>query len=431
MTPAITGNWNGILPLPDHPLPLGITFDGNGAALTVPEQGIFDMPLGAIDTDPAAVSFTAPGLPGDAGFHGRYDQDDLIGTFRQGGHDLPLTLHRGRVPTPPHPQDPPAQPPYAAEQVNYRSGDITIAGTLTLPVGSGPFPAVVMSTGSGPQDRDEEIDGHRPFAVIADALTRAGYAVLRTDDRGVGGTGGQLATADYTDLTDDITAGLNYLRGRADIDGNRIGLFGHSEGGYLAPLVASRPDARIAFVIMMAGPALPGDEILFEQNDLLLRAAHVDEQTMARKLGYVATLTRTIRSGDTDRVRELAEQNNATLPPEQKQPQTAIDRLSTENFDALVDYDPAPALRRLRMPVLAFYGGTDVQVPAKSNAPAATADLAADPNADVHVFPGLNHLMQPSPTGMPSSYRTNSITIAPEVLSYVTDWLGRYIVPAH
>ncbi|NKY86242.1 alpha/beta hydrolase family protein [Nocardia veterana] len=430
--PVVTGDWNGVLPAPDQALPIGIGFDGNGAAVTIPPQGIYDHPLDRVVTEPDAIAFAIPGLPGDPNFHGRYHRDDdtIAGTFTQAGHDLPLTLHRGPVPTPARSQEPHPPWPYRSEDVHYRSGQVPIAGTLTLPNGRGPHPAVVLISGSGPQDRNEEIAGHKPFLLLADTLTRAGYAVLRTDDRGVGGTGGQLDTCDYTDLTDDIAAGLAYLRSRGDIDGTRIGLLGHSEGGYLAPLAATRPDSRVAFVIMAAGPAVSGSEVLLGQNEAMLRHNHADAEEIRDRVGYITTLTTLIRSGDREQVRRFAAAHNDALPPDQRQPQSALDQLTTPYFDALIDYDPAPAQRALRIPVLALYGTKDLQVPAAQSAPAARANLAADPYADVHVFDGLNHLMQPADTGDPKEYSTIDITIAPEVLTYLTTWLGAAAAPA-
>ncbi|WP_227982966.1 alpha/beta hydrolase family protein [Nocardia spumae] len=430
---VIAGDWSGVLPLPDQALPIGVTFTADGATASVPVQHIYDLPLERVSTEPDAVTFALPGLPGDPFFHGRYARpgDDITGTFTQFGHDIALTLRRGKVPAPPRPQEPNPPWPYTAEEVSYRSGDITIAGTLTKPRGPGPYPTVVLITGSGPQDRNEEIAGHKPFLLLADTLTRAGYAVLRTDDRGVGGTGGLLDTASYMDLTDDIMAGLTYLRGRPDIDGDRIGLLGHSEGGYLAPLAATRPDSRLAFVIMMAGPAVPGSEVLLEQNITLLKRENADRETVRSQVGYITTLTTLIRNADEQQIDRFATKHNNSLPPDQRQPQSAIDQLTTPYFEALIDYDPTPALRALRIPVLAFYGTKDVQVPAEQNAPAAQAALAGHPNARVHVFDGLNHLMQPADTGSPKEYPVIETTIAPEVLSYLTTWLGTHTAPVH
>ncbi|MEU6562185.1 alpha/beta hydrolase family protein [Nocardia nova] len=431
-TAALTGDWHGLLSLPDQQLPIGITLTADGGSAAIPAEGIYDRPLERLSLLPDAVEFAIPGAAGAPVFHGRYDRaaDDITGTLTRSGRDTALTLHRGEVASPPRPQEPAPPWPYRSEDVRYRSGDITIAGTLTLPRAPGPYPAVVLITGSGPQNRDERIAGHKPFLVLADTLTRAGYAVLRTDDRGVGGTGGHLDTSDYTDLTDDIMAGLGYLRGRPDIDGNRIGLIGHSEGGYLAPLAAARPDSHLAFVIMLAGPAVPGSEVLLAQNEAMLRAADTDRETVRHHVGYITTLTTLIRSGDREQVTRFATDHNDALPPDQRQSQSAIDQLTTPYFDALIDYDPAPALQALRIPVLATYGTKDMQVPAVQSAPAARAALAGDPGAEVHVFDGVNHLLQPADTGSPQEYATIATTIAPQVLAYVTAWLESHVAPA-
>ncbi|MFI5781508.1 alpha/beta hydrolase family protein [Nocardia sp. NPDC051570] len=427
---GLAGDWNGVLALPDKQLPVGVTFAKDVAAVTVPDQGIYDQPATGVSTDPNNITFTVPGIPGVPNFKGRYDSDTITGTFSQSGNQWPLTMRRGAVPTPPRPQEPKPPWPYKSEDVTYRSGDITIAGTLTLPGAPGPYPAVVLITGSGAQDRNEEVFGHKPFLLIADTLTKAGYAVLRTDDRGIGGTGGKLSTADYTDLSNDVVAGLTFLRGRTDIDRTRIGLLGHSEGGYLAPLVASRPDSGVAFVIMMAGPAASGSDVLLEQNQVLLRAQGASPEEIQKQIEFVSTLTTLIRTGDMDQVRRYIHDHNTPLPVDQQIPDAGADFYTSPYFASFIDYDPTPALKALRVPVLAFYGTKDLQVPPAQSEPLARQDLAADPDADVHVFDGLNHLMQPANTGLPTEYGTIETTIAPEVLYYITAWLTKRFPPA-
>ncbi|WP_067668794.1 alpha/beta hydrolase family protein [Nocardia miyunensis] len=428
----LAGDWTGTLESPGQSLPLGITLDGDTATLSIPVQGLFAHPLAQVRTSPEKVAFTIPGVPGASAFDGRYDaaRGVITGTFTQFGHALPVTLHRGAVPVPPRPQEPARPWPYRSEDVAYRSGDITITGTLTLPSAPGPHPAVILLNGSGKNDRNEEVFGHKPFLILADALTRAGYAVLRTDKRGVGGTGGIDADADYGDLAGDVVAGVDFLRSHPDIDPARVGLLGHSEGGYLAPLVASRPENRIAFVIMMAGPAASGQEVLLAQNRALLAAAHAPADQVAAQIGFVDTFTTLLRNGDPDQARQYAIEHNAALPPERRQPESTVERSVNANFASFVSYDPAAALRSLRMPVLAVYGSKDLQVPAEQSAPLARTLLAADRDADVRVFDGLNHLMQPATTGLPDEYGHIPTTIAPEVLDYVTGWLTRHVPPA-
>lgn len=321
-------------------------------------------------------------------------------------------------------QEPKPPWPYRSEDVTYRSDAITVAGTLTLPRDGGPHPAVLLITGSGPQNRDEELLGHKPFLVIADALTRAGYAVLRVDDRGVGGTGGDLNESGYPDLADDVVAGLTYLRTRADIDGTHLGLLGHSEGGYLAPLVAARPDSGVAFTITLAGPAVPGAAVVLEQTRLIMAAEGASPERIDAEIATLATLNDLLRSGDLDAARRYARERNDALPADQRATPQDIDAQLSPYFAALVAYDPAPALAALRTPVLALFGGRDLQVPPAQSEPPMRALLAANPDATVHTFPGLNHLMQPTETGLPSEYAAIETTVDPRVLTYLTEWLA-------
>ncbi len=421
-----TGDWHGAIEIPGQPLDIGVTFAGDGTAtIDIPLQGVQDEPLKDVKSDRGGVAFAIPNIPGDPAFKGNYDagSDRITGDFTQFGQRFPLTLERGAVAQLARPQEPKPPFPYRSEDVSYPSGDITIAGTLTEPEGAGPFPAVLLVTGSGPQDRNEELMGHKPFLLLADTLTRAGYAVLRTDDRGVGGTGGKLDVANYTDLSNDVAAGVRFLRARPDIDPARVGLLGHSEGGYLAPMVAARPDSGVAFVILMAGPTVPGGEVLIEQTRALLAANGASPEEIDEQVRGTAEMVALLKAGDLEGAKALAKRNNAELPEDQRVPDDQVGAEITPYFAALVAHDPAPALSALRIPVLAFFGDKDLQVLATQNEPPARPLLAGDPDATVHVFPGLNHLMQPTQTGLPSEYTAIETTIDPQVLTYVTNWL--------
>ncbi|GAB2704857.1 alpha/beta hydrolase [Nocardia thraciensis] len=429
---ALIGDWHTELASPHRPVPLGLTFGDATATVSVPAQGIYDRPVEHLSASPDHVEFTIPGLPGTPTFQGRYDRgtDTIAGTFVQSEEPQTLTFTRGEVPVPPRPQEPRPPFPYRAEDVTYGNGAVTLAGTLTMPAPPGPYPAVVLITGSGPQDRNEELLGHKPFLLLADTLTRAGYAVLRTDDRGVGGSGGALDRATYTDLADDVVAGMDFLRGRADIDGNRIGLLGHSEGGYLGPLVAARPGSRVAFVILLAGPAADGADVLMEQTRAQLTARHASVSENRDQIGFVSTLSALVRTGDTEELRRWLTARNTARPPEQQLPPDAMDEFTSLYFTSLITYDPAPALSALRIPVLAVYGGKDLQVPPAQSEPLARQLLAANPGADIRVFDGLNHLLQPAETGEPDEYPQIETTMAPEALAYITTWLTQRIPPA-
>ncbi|MBF6456755.1 alpha/beta hydrolase family protein [Nocardia cyriacigeorgica] len=429
----VRGDWHGKIDVPGQPLEIGVDFlSADSATIDIPSQGVADVSLDDVVAEPDRVEFTIPDIPGDPAFHGRLDTGagQITGDFTQSGQTFPLVMRPGALTPAARPQEPKPPFPYVSEDVSYPNGDITIAGTLTKPEGDGPFPAVLMLTGSGPQDRNEELFGHKPFLLLADTLTRAGYAVLRTDDRGVGGTSGDLDQATYDDLAGDAAAGVDYLRTRDDIDPARVGLLGHSEGGYLAPLVASKPDSGVAFAILMAGPAVPGGDVLIEQNRALFAAGGASPEETAAQVGYITALADAMRAGDLDKARQVAREHNQTLPEGQRMTDEQIDALLTPSMTSFMSYDPAPALSALRVPVLAFFGEKDLQVLPSQNEQPMRDLLAGDPDATVHTFPGLNHLMQPAGSGLPSEYSTIETTIAPEVLDYVKDWLTQR-VPAN
>jgi hypothetical protein len=241
--PDLAGEWHGRIDAPGTPLDIGVTLTGDGGTLDLPAQGLADLPLADVRRDGGRFTAALTGVPGDARFDGRAGADatTIDGDFTQHGATIPFHLERGPLPPPARPQEPAAPYPYRAEDVTLPSGDLTLAGTLTLPTGPGPFPAVVLISGSGPQDRDETISGHRPFLVVADALTRAGFAVLRADDRGVGGSGGSYPDSTYPQLADDALAQVAHLAARPEIDRTRIGLFGHSWRRCCAPATTTPP----------------------------------------------------------------------------------------------------------------------------------------------------------------------------------------------
>ncbi|MGL6234003.1 MAG: alpha/beta hydrolase family protein [Segniliparus sp.] len=427
----LLGDWNGEIQTPSGPLAIGVALNKDGGFVDVPSQGLFAKPLGAVAAEPGDVRFAIPGLPGAPNFHGTYDPATgaIAGQFVQFGSAFPLVLRPGKAAGANRPQEPEPPYPYRAEEVAYPSGPITIAGTLTEPDSGGPFPAVILVNGSGRNDRNEDVFGHKPFLVLADALTRSGYAVLRVDKRGVGGTGGKLADSDYDDLVDDVGAGLAYLRGRGEIDKDRVGLLGHSEGGYLAPIVAARPQNRVAFVVMMAGPAVPGAEVLKAQDRLSVQSGGASGGKDGAELAFLDELLPLVKAGNRQAVVDFLHKRNQTLPENRTLPDAEIESYASPYFRALVSVDPAAALSALRMPVLAFYGGKDLQVPADQSEPVARRLLADDPDATVHVFPDHNHLMQQADTGRVDEYARIETTIDPVVLDYVTSWLVRRFPP--
>ncbi|XBB68534.1 alpha/beta fold hydrolase [Nocardioides sp. WV_118_6] len=411
---GLDGDWAGVIEVPGAPVDVGLTFSGDGATITIPAQGLEDAELTGVRTTDTEVAFEAPQIAPDATFAGTYAAatDRITGKLTAGGQDLAVSLERGTVAPLERPQEPEEPLPYRSEDVSFEAGDVTIAGTLTSPEGEGPFPAVVLLTGAGAQDRDEQGFAHKPFLVLSDALTRAGYAVLRTDDRGVGGTTGSDADATYDDLTADALAMTDFLRERPEIDPERIGLMGHSQGGYLAPLAASRAPEKVAFVVLMAGPAQTGCEVLKYQARAQLE---LQQQGTPDKLkesdAANQRLCDLLTAGDLDGAR-------------------ALDPTVTPTMAAQTAYDPQPALRALRVPTLAFFGSKDIQVPPSLNEPLMRRFLSEDADATVHVFAGANHLMQPATSGTPDEYAQITTTIDPDVLTYVTTWLEEHVPSA-
>jgi len=338
------------------------------------------------------------------------------------------------------PQEPKPPFPYTAQEVRYANGDssgVKLAGTLTIPPGPGPFPAVLLITGSGPQDRDESSFGHQPFRVIADHLSRRGIAVLRVDDRGTGGSTGNVDGATTADFARDVLAGVRFLKSQPKIDGDRIGLLGHSEGGVVAPLAASQsPD--VAFVILLGGTGVPGSEIVQMQSRLIARANGANDIAIHRNQEALRRTFEVLRTEPDAAAREanlraLAKDLLVTMSDDQIRTlggvgpaaEAVAKGMNTRWFRYFIDYDPRPALRKVKIPVLALNGDRDLQVTPDPNLPEIEKALKQGGNRDVTVrlLPGLNHLFQPAQTGSPAEYGVIETTMDPAVLDLVTRWI--------
>ena len=340
------------------------------------------------------------------------------------------------------PQHPVPPFPYTAIEVRFpnpRAG-LELAGTLTIPSSRGPHPAMVLVTGAGPQDRDETIARHKPFLVLADYLTRRGIAVLRFDDRGVGESKGDFATATMRDFASDARAAVESLHARADIDSRRIGLAGHSEGGMVAPMAALEMPGQVACLVLLASPGLRGEEIFYLQDAAEARAQGTSEVEIERRRQRKEQQFAVLKAEpDLDKAAEKLRQvmKAIELTPEE---QAAI-AAAKVNIDAAINqqirllnnaatrlfltYDPLPALARVEVPVLALTGERDLQVPPNENIPLVTAALKNGRCADYQVreMPGLNHLFQRSETGLPRDYARIKETFAPEALEAIGDWV--------
>ncbi len=344
----------------------------------------------------------------------------IDGRWMQAGASLPLVLKRvEEVPQVQRPQEPKRPYPYLDEEVTYANAkdNVILAGTLTQPFAGGPFPAVLLITGSGREDRDETIFGHRPFLVLADYLTRRGIAVLRVDDRGVGGSKGDVAQATSEDFARDVLAGVAYLQTRKEIDPNRIGLIGHSEGGTIAPL-ASVDSNDVAFIVLMAGTGVTGELVLEGQIAALMKAdgasqATIDAtlQVQRRAIGVVKSET------DPNRAKEKLRALGC--------PDSDIQNLTSPWYRFFLTYDPQETLRKVRCPVLAINGTLDLQVLAQVNLPAIEQALREGGNPDFTIkeLPGLNHLFQTAQTGKIDEYTRIDETLSPVALETIAAWI--------
>ncbi|MCK4373048.1 MAG: alpha/beta fold hydrolase [candidate division Zixibacteria bacterium] len=441
----IAGDWLGVLKVAGMELRLVIkikTTDKGGFTATMdsPDQGATDIPIDKVTFSGDTLQFEAAALM--MSYVGLIDSSwaTVVGDFTQGGQKLPLTLERTKqTPEIKRPQEPKPPFPYDQEEVRYESSDsgVSLAGTLTLPPSEKSVPAVLLITGSGPQDRNETIMGHKPFLVLADYLTRQGIAVLRCDDRGVGGSTGDPTNATTVDFAHDAQAGVRYLKSRLEIDASRIGLIGHSEGGLIAPMVAVAWK-DIAFIVLMAGPGLPGEEILLDQAELILRAEGADEKALASQRELQERMFQAIKA-DTNRavleanLRKILNEMTTKLSEEEREALNmagpAIDQQIQMALSPwmrfFITYEPRLTLQHVPCPLLAVNGELDLQVPAKANLEAIEEALTAAGHEDFTTveMPGLNHLFQTAVTGSVSEYATIEETLSPDFLKLVGDWI--------
>lgn len=441
---VIEGIWQGTLKVPTMELrivfkisqgPEGILI----ATMDSPDQGAKDIPVEEVIFENGNLRLEIKVAMGV--FEGKLKDDNLSieGEWKQAGQSLPLVLERvDEVVEVLRPQEPKKPYSYQEEEVVYENKEaaVRLAGTLTIPRQEGPFPVVLLISGSGPQDRNETILGHHPFLVLADYLTRHGIAVLRVDDRGVGESTGDFAEATSEDFASDVLAGVEYLKSRKEIDPKKIGLIGHSEGGIIAPMVAVQ-SSDIAFIILMAGTGLTGEEILYLQAALIARAEGASDEAIAKNRSLQEQMFTVVKEEKDDaaaekRLRAILEDATSELELSEKEKEVAeanaeaqIQQVLSPWFRYFLTYDPKPTLMKVKSPVLAINGEKDLQVPAKENLAAIEEALKAGGNQKytVQELPGLNHLFQTAQTGSPSEYARIEETISPIVLEIMSDWI--------
>lgn len=436
----VEGTWQGAVEDGQlrHRLQLHIGHDDQGrltASLDSLDQGVSGLPAVNLTEKGSALHLEIPVASGTYDGTLNAAKNVLTGTWTQNGEQHALSFRRSNVVLEVRrPQNPQKPYPYREEEVTFTNAkaQVTLAGTLTLPRGARPFPGAVLIGGSGPHDRDETIAGHKPFLVLADYLTRQGIAVLRYDKRGVGKSTGVDGDATTEDLAADAEAAMAYLRSRKEIEPRRIGLIGHSEGGMIAPMIAARGEG-VAWMVLLAAPAMNGEATLLKQSELIARAGGMSEMQITRSLDFDRKAYATVREEKDraaleEKLRELVQSSGLGTSLSSEALEGQIHAMSSAWFRFFLDYDPQPALKKVRCPVLALAGEKDLQVPPEEDLPALKKALEEGGEKDVTVkeFSGLNHLFQHCNTGSPTEYGAIEETFSPEALQVIGNWVRKH-----
>lgn len=415
------------------------------ATMDSPDQGATGIPVKKVTFKNSVLDIDMPKL--GAKYKGNYIKEKELfdGVFSQSGAEFKLELSKNKIEKQEivRPQNPIKPYPYKEKEVVFKNkaDKIKLAGTLTIPKQKKKSPAVVLITGSGPQDRNQEIANHKPFLVLADFLTRNGIAVLRFDDRGTAKSTGNHSTATSEDFANDVVSAVEYLKTRKEIDITKIGLIGHSEGGLIAPLAAQK-SKDISYIIMLAGPGLPGDQIVYLQNKLIGKASKQDEigisQTnelykivfdilknekeldKAKQTALKAIQTKLAYFKDSLKSKELIPKDQVT---------DFVEELITPWFKYFIEYEPVKTLEKTTCPVLSLIGNKDLQVPAKENQEVIEKALlkANNHNFSIKTLDNLNHLFQECKTGSPMEYEQIEQTISPKALQAMLDWIKKQV----
>lgn len=431
----ITGSWTGKLDIMGTKLNLVFNItkgsDGKiGCTLDSPDQGAKGIPAEITVTDGTAVKITIQQLA--VVYEGRLADGKLKGQFTQNGFSFPLDMKPGTVKQD-RPQTPQPPYPYTTEEVTFTNSDdnATLSGTLTYPAGfdkqkKGTVPVVIMVTGSGQQNRDEELFGHKPFLVLADYLARNGIATLRYDDRGTGKSTGNAAEATTENNMKDALAAIDYARKTGKF--GCTGVLGHSEGGTIAFMLGARGKAD--FIISMAGPGVSGDSILIEQNRIALAMSGLPTFMIEPYCTALASVFEAIKDGTATKapdetVKKAIEKAGGTIPQQLQANLPEVIKTATPWLRYFIAYDPTDDIKAVKCPVLALNGEKDTQVTPKTNIGAIRRLLPDNPDNTIKTYPNLNHLFQTCTTGFSLEYGKIEETIAPEVLKDIADWVNK------
>ena len=428
----ITGQWNGLLKVPNGQLRVVFhvnkTENGYNGTMDSPDQKVTGIPLGKVAFENSILKLEIPSA--QISYEGALNKDNIVvGKFTQGGQSLELDLSKETIQKQVYarPQEPQKPYPYYTEEVKFenKTDNVVLAGTLSLPKKEGNFPAVILITGSGRQNRDEELLGHKPFLVLADYLTKKGIAVLRFDDRGAGESTGDFSKASTIDFSKDVQAGVDYLKTRKEIDKKKIGLIGHSEGGLIAPIIAGN-SKDIDFIVLLAGPGLRGDALLLLQTELIERQSGVSNEEIKKRqeiLKGAYDLVVASSANDENFKNSVSTYFNSKF--DENQAKAATNQITSNWWYTFIKMDPVVALAKVKCPVLALNGSKDLQVPAEVNLQVIEKTLAKAGNKKVtaKILPNLNHLFQECKTGSPDEYEKIEQTFSPIALEEISSWV--------
>ncbi len=428
----IAGQWNGLLKVPGGQLRLVIhvnkTETGYSATMDSPDQKAIGIPMEKATFENSVLKLEMP--KAQISYEGTLNKDNIIvGKFTQRGQSLELNLSKEIIQKQvfARPQEPQKPYPYYTEDVKFenKTDKVVLAGTLSLPKKEGNFPAVILITGSGGQNRDAEGLGHKPFLVLADFLTKNGFAVLRFDDRGVAESTGDLSKATTFDLSRDVQAGVDYLQTRNEINKKKIGLIGHSEGAIIAPIVAGNSSA-IDFVVMLAGPGIQGDKLLLLQKELVERQMGVSENEIQKgQETFKGAYDIIIASSANDENLKKNIRDYFTSKYNEDFAKSVTPQITNNWMYYFLKMDPAVNLAKVKCPVLALNGSKDLQVPATVDLEAIKKTLlkAGNKNVTIKELPNLNHMFQECKTGSPEEYEKIEQTFSPLALEEISSWM--------
>ena len=438
----ISGDWYGVLKIQGTQLRMVVhiakTENGYSSTLDSPDQGANGIPVGQTIVNGSKLQLLLANI--GAEYNGIVIGDSISGIFKQGGIEVPMGLSRKQseklIPRNSQEAKIVKPYPYYSEEISFRnsSANITLAGTLTFPKNGENFPVVILISGSGKQNRDEEIFGRKPFLILSDYLTRNGIAVLRYDDRGVAQSTGNFNTATSADFATDVESAIAFLKTRPEINKSKIGLVGHSEGGMIAPMVAAK-NREVNFIVLLAGLGMAGDKLLVLQEELISRASGVIEKEILLNKKISSEVYNIIKKSKDSielnislkkQVREYYKTDSLGNFLGGMSEQKWIANLVTPWMQYFLKYDPYAVLKKVKCPVLALNGEKDLQVPPKENLSGMEKAFkkAKNKSFTLKEMEGMNHLFQQCKTGAPSEYLLIEETFSIIALDEITKWIA-------